>query len=354
MKKVTASIVALCTALSLMLIACAIGNNDVKEIILQIDNPVMKVDNTDVPIDDSGTAPIVINDRTLVPVRAIIEAMGGTVGWDGSERKVTLELGGDTIMLYIDDTTAYFNNISSVLDTAPAIINDRTMLPIRFIAESFGFDVDWNGNTQEITITPAAAPDKQPDLTPTPQTSSSTGNDTDNSENILIAYFCLNDLIPDNADAVTHATPSEWNTESAAAEIQKNVGGDLFAIKTSNEYPVLHSEASKIAGEEKENDVRPPLTTHVENMDQYDVVFIGYPIWWYTAPMAVRTFLEEYDFSGKTIVPFCTSLGAGISESIDDIHRLCPDADVLEGIQLGTGRDMSGSISNWLDSLNIN
>ena len=166
---------------------------------------------------------------------------------------------------------------------------------------------------------------------------------------ILIAYFSLMDIIPEGADAVTHATPSIGNTEYAAMEIQKQAGGDLFAIKTVENYPVSHSECSAIAEEEMRSDARPELSTHVENMEDYDIVYIGFPIWWYQEPMAVRTFLEEYDFSGKTIIPFCTTLGAGVEESEENIRSLCPDAVVLDGLTLHTRRDsFHEPVAEWL------
>ena len=172
---------------------------------------------------------------------------------------------------------------------------------------------------------------------------------------ILVAYFSLVDIIPDGADAVTHATPSQGNTQTAALEIQAQTGGDLFQITTEQEYPVLHREASAIAEDEMRSDARPALTSQVENMDQYDVIFVGYPIWWYTSPMAIRTFLETYDFSGKTIVPFCTTMGAGVDQSVDEIRGLCPDATVLDGLTLSTGRadSMPDRITGWIDGLEL-
>ena len=102
------------------------------------------------------------------------------------------------------------------------------------------------------------------------------------------------------------------------------------------------------------SDARPELSTHVENMADYDTIYIGYPIWWYQEPMAIRSFLEEYDFSGKTVIPFCTTLGAGVSESEDNIKSLLPDATVLSGVTLRTGRqDMSGDISDWLSDIGM-
>lgn len=189
-------------------------------------------------------------------------------------------------------------------------------------------------------------------------TMQSSGQPTANEETTggktLIAYFSLIDIVPEGADASAHATPSIGNTESAAMEIQRQVGGDLFAIKTVQTYPVGHREASAIAEEEMRSDARPELSTHLDNMDEYDTVYIGYPIWWYIEPMAIRTFLDEYDFSGKTIIPFCTTMGAGVEESIENITSLADGATVLDGVTLRTEReDHSEDISEWLSDIGM-
>lgn len=170
---------------------------------------------------------------------------------------------------------------------------------------------------------------------------------------VLVAYFSLVDIVPEGADAVSHATPVTGNTETAAAVIAELTGGDLFAIRTEQSYPVSHSAASAVAEDEMRRDARPALSTHLDDLDGYDVIFLGYPIWWYIEPMAIRTFLEEYDFAGKTIIPFCTSLGAGVGRSEDNIAALVPSAAVVEGITLRTGRDSQSQIEAWLDELGI-
>ncbi|MCM1008430.1 MAG: hypothetical protein NC485_10980 [Ruminococcus flavefaciens] len=176
----------------------------------------------------------------------------------------------------------------------------------------------------------------------------------DQESKILIAYFSLNEIVPEDADASTHATPSIGNTETAALKIQELVGGDLFAIKTVRTYPVDHRECSAVAEEEMRSDARPELSSHLESMDDYDVVYIGYPIWWYIEPMAIRTFLEEYDFSGKTIIPFCTTMGAGIDESENNISSLAESTVVLKGVTLRTGQqDMTDDISSWLSDIGM-
>lgn len=140
------------------LTACAAENENNRQpesisISMQIDNPIMTVNGTEKEIDEGrGTAPVIVNDRTLVPIRAIIEEMGGAVSWDEAAQTATLNYANDEIRLVINSATAYLNDEPNTIDTAPTVINDRTMLPIRFIAESFKFDVDWDEATRTVTI----------------------------------------------------------------------------------------------------------------------------------------------------------------------------------------------------------
>lgn len=102
------------------------------------------------------------------------------------------------------------------------------------------------------------------------------------------------------------------NTEVVARMIQKATGSDSFRIEAVNPYPKDYHETTDVAQKEQRTDARPELTAHVENMDAYDVTLLGYPTWWGTMPMPVFTFLEEYDFAGKTIVPFYTHEGSSL------------------------------------------
>ncbi|MCD8238692.1 MAG: MBL fold metallo-hydrolase [Clostridiales bacterium] len=123
-------------------------------ILLQIDNPVMLANGTEKEIDEGrGTAPVIIGGRTLVPIRAVIEEFGGTVEWNGESQTAILSYNNDEIRLIINSTTAYLNDEAQTLDTAPQIINGRTMLPIRFIAESFNFNVGWDSDNSVVIIT---------------------------------------------------------------------------------------------------------------------------------------------------------------------------------------------------------
>jgi hypothetical protein len=126
---------------------------------LTIGNPYLLVNLVPQEIDPGrGTTPIIKNDRTLVPIRAIVEALGGTVNWDGTERKVTISLGSTTIELWIGKNTARVNGTNTPIDSTnskvvPEIINGRTMLPLRFVTENLGCQLQWDPNTKTITIT---------------------------------------------------------------------------------------------------------------------------------------------------------------------------------------------------------
>lgn len=119
---------------------------------MQIGNPVMTVNGTEKDIDAGGTTPVVIDDRTLLPVRAFVEGIGGTVEWNDADKMAVLAYNDNEIKLTINSASAYLNNEVTELDVTPVIINDRTMLPIRFIAESFGYTVLWSQESQTVTI----------------------------------------------------------------------------------------------------------------------------------------------------------------------------------------------------------
>jgi flavodoxin len=145
------------------------------------------------------------------------------------------------------------------------------------------------------------------------------------------------------------------NTEVIANKIQVLTGGDIFKIRTVRSYPEDYTETTNVAQKEKRENARPELIEKVEDMDSYDVIYIGYPNWWGTMPMAVFSFLESYDFSGKTIVPFCTNEGSGMGSSERDIKKLCPKATMLSGLSI-RGGDVARAdkdVANWLKKLDL-
>lgn len=146
------------------------------------------------------------------------------------------------------------------------------------------------------------------------------------------------------------------NTREIANRIHENVGGNLFEIVTVDPYPKDYNATVDKAKQEQVNNCRPPLVTEVENIDTYDVVFVGYPNWWGTMPMAVFTFLEAYDFSGKTIIPFCTHGGSRLGRSVEDITATCPKSIILDGLAIREADAKNAQpdvVSAWLRKLEM-
>lgn len=129
-------------------------------------------------------------------------------------------------------------------------------------------------------------------------------------------------------------TITKGNTERTAEYIQKAVGGDLFELETVREYASDYHVCTEEAMAEKKSNARPALKKLPDSIEGYDVIFLGYPNWWGTAPMAVFTFLDSFDFTGKTIVPFCTNEGSGMGTSERDIRKECPNAAVSSGLAI--------------------
>ena len=145
------------------------------------------------------------------------------------------------------------------------------------------------------------------------------------------------------------------NTEVAAKMIQKLTGSDIFRIESVKEYPSDYAKTTEVAQQELRQNARPELSGRVDNIDDYRMIFLGYPNWYGTMPMAVFTFLESYDFSGKTIIPFCTHEGSGMGHSESDIKKLCRDAKVLKGLSIrgGSVQRAGNDISAWLRELGV-
>lgn len=321
------------------------GEDDASVVItMQIGEPMMNVNGEEQEIDPGmGTTPIVENDRTLLPVRSIIETLGGTVEWNGETLTASLTYGDDMIELVINSTTAYLNGEPQELDTAPVVINDRTMLPIRFIAESFGFNVEWDQETLTVTISgedvqtePSAEPTAAPAATPTPETSGDTPSENEQEENrMLVVYFS-----------------ATGNTEAMAQTIAEVTGADIYEIVPEDPYTsedLNYSDNSCRANQEMEDpDARPAISGEIENIDEYDTIFLGYPIWWGTMPRIINTFLESYDLSGKTIMPFCTSGSSGIATSVSAIRNICTESEVTDGLR-GTDSSDADQIEAWIE-----
>lgn len=146
------------------------------------------------------------------------------------------------------------------------------------------------------------------------------------------------------------------NTQQMAEIIAQETGADLFEIATVTPYTDDYNTLLDIAQQEQGEDARPELNARVENWDSYDTIFVGYPNWWSDAPMAVYTFLESYDFTGKTVIPFNTSASGGFGRSLTGIEESAAGATILEGLDLTEGElgDAQNRVITWLDSLGLN
>lgn len=151
---------------------------------------------------------------------------------------------------------------------------------------------------------------------------------------------------------------SDSSSDSSNTADTSNAGADLFSIQTSVDYPGDIDELIDYASSEQEEDVRPELTSHIENLDDYDTVFIGYPLWWYDLPQVMDSFFDEYDFSGKILIPFDVHNGSRLSDTVETIQELEPDAQVItDGFAISQStvaeetESVAEEVSSWLQGL---
>ena len=164
---------------------------------------------------------------------------------------------------------------------------------------------------------------------------------------MLVAYFSL------AGEQYGVGVIEEGNTSIIAHMIAEQTGADLFEIEAVTPYPTSHSELLDVSRQEMANNTRPEIAGTVDNMDDYDTIFIGYPIWWGDMPMIVYNFLESYDLSGKTIVPFCTHGGSGLSDTESTIADITggtmKDGFAIPGMTAQNDRDTAKSkVTQWL------
>ena len=198
---------------------------------------------------------------------------------------------------------------------------------------------------------------------PTEETTGSDSEQGDSaaaSSNILIAYFSVPET--DGVDAVAGASRVVvdgevlGNTQYIAQLIQQQTGGDLFRIETVQEYPGSHDPLLEFAYNERAEGARPELAAQMENLDSYDIIFLGYPNWNADLPMPLYTLLEQTDLSGKTIVPFTTHGGSGFSRTIQTIQELQPNATVIsDGLSISRNSvaQAEGDVASWVSGLGL-
>ena len=171
------------------------------------------------------------------------------------------------------------------------------------------------------------------------------------SGKILVAFFSRRGLNYVRGDIVDLPV---GNTEVVAEKLKKLTGGELFQIRT-HDYPADYTACTEQAKREFKDKARPPVLDKVANMAAFRAVLLGYPNWWGTMPMAVHTFLEQYDFSGKRIAPFCTHEGSGLGRSEKDLAKLCHGAEILPGLAV-PGHAVAGAdaeLRAWLVRLGL-
>lgn len=177
---------------------------------------------------------------------------------------------------------------------------------------------------------------------------------------VLVAYFSVPET--DGVDASSGASrvivngKLMGNTHYVASVISEATNGELFEIKTAHTYPASHQALIDAAKNEIDSKARPKLTTHIKNLKDYDVVFVGFPNWWYDMPMPLYSFFEEYDFAGKTIIPFCTHGGSRFSDAVNTIRNIEKDATVLDGYTIAREHvdNSKNGIVKWLKRIGMN
>lgn len=213
-----------------------------------------------------------------------------------------------------------------------------------------------------LTFVSACASDSPDTQTDRKEETSQTNTTLDlKKQKVLIAYFTRAENIPlqGNEDATTSASLVKkdgeivGNTGYVARVIQKQTKGTLFPIKLDEPYSADYDTLEDLAKQQGEENARPKVSTIVENIQDYDIIFLGYPNWWYDMPMGVYSFLEQVDLSGKTIIPFVTHGGSGFSDTIHELKTMFPDANIQNEFEIYQHDvvDKEDDIIAWLNSL---
>lgn len=145
------------------------------------------------------------------------------------------------------------------------------------------------------------------------------------------------------------------NTENVAKSIQSKTNSDIFEIVPAIPYSNDYDTVVDLAQEEQKNHARPAISGNIENIGQYDVIYVGFPNWWADMPMILYTFFDTYDLSGKTVALFCTSGGSGLSGTVNKVKSLEPNAIVTDGLHIGSGSSSNpdNAVSAWLNDIGL-
>lgn len=192
----------------------------------------------------------------------------------------------------------------------------------------------------------------------TPQSSEPSSALTEEADNQNISSeLSAPDSEPTETGSKSLVVYFSWsgNTQNVAEEIQTQTDADIFEIVPATPYSDDYDAVLDLAQEEQRNDARPEISGNIENIEQYDVIYVGFPNWWGDMPMILYTFFDSYDLSGKTIAPFCTSGGSGLSNTINAIKGLEPNATVTEGLHIGSSSasNPNNAVSDWLSKIGL-
>lgn len=145
------------------------------------------------------------------------------------------------------------------------------------------------------------------------------------------------------------------NTENVAKSVKSQTGSNIFEIIPATPYSDDYDTVVDLAQEEQRNNTRPEILGSIENIEQYDVIYVGFPNWWGDMPMILYTFFDTYDLSGKTVALFCTSGGSGLSGTVNEVKSLEPNATVTEGLHIGSGSSSNpdNAVSEWLNDIGL-
>ena len=220
-------------------------------------------------------------------------------------------------------------------------------------------------NTSVPSETESAEPESvqtsEPESTPSSEPENETAGGS--GSNTLVVYFSMPETTNPDESSMTEEERNSTviidgevlgNTQYVAYVIQENTGADLFRIEPEVPYPTDRDTLVDQAAEEQDNGARPAIKDTIENFDQYDTIFVGYPNWWSDMPMILYTFFDTYDFSGKTIIPFNTNGGSGFSNTISMIAELEPDASIYEDgftVSRNNVQEAEPDILAWLNEL---
>ncbi|WP_294579023.1 flavodoxin [uncultured Thomasclavelia sp.] len=176
-----------------------------------------------------------------------------------------------------------------------------------------------------------------------------TDNEAENQNTISEA----NNTVTDTTNTLILYFSMSGNTETVANYIHDQIGGDIIKLETEQTYPEDYDELVDYARDEQRENARPALATVIENINQYDTIFLGYPNWWGDMPMPIYTFLDQYDLSNKTIAPFITHGGSGLSGTPDNIQEEEPEATDTEGLAIAgdEAENSQSEVNQWLSDL---